>query len=111
MRILGSVLALLISVLANNPRWLFIALILRVFIKLGDAVVGLVLDGVTANTKASISLKIPVWRMPPIICLDKVVFPRLVEISHKTRCPCVSNNIREYGLELLSSDPLQSTGA
>ncbi len=51
-RILGSVLALLISVLANNPRWLFITLISRVFIELGDVIVGLLLDGVTANTGA-----------------------------------------------------------
>ncbi|MBN8588554.1 MAG: hypothetical protein J0L94_09555 [Rhodothermia bacterium] len=51
-RILGSVLALLISVIANNPRWLFITLISRVFIELGDVVVGLLLDGVTANTFA-----------------------------------------------------------
>lgn len=49
-RILGSVLALVISVLANSPRWLFITLISRVFIELGDVVVGLILDGVTANT-------------------------------------------------------------
>jgi hypothetical protein len=49
-RILGSVLALLISVVANNPRWLFITLISRIFIELGDVVVGLVLDGPTANT-------------------------------------------------------------
>lgn len=49
-RILGSVLALLISVLVNNPRWLFITLISRIFIELGDVVVGLILDGVTANT-------------------------------------------------------------
>lgn len=51
-RILGSVLALLISVLANNPRWLFITLISRIFIELGDIVVGLLLDGVTANMGA-----------------------------------------------------------
>lgn len=51
-RILGSVLALLISVLANNPRWLFITLISRIFIELGDGVVGVLLDGVTANTYA-----------------------------------------------------------
>lgn len=51
-RIMGSVLALLISVVANNPRWLFITLVSRVFIELGDAVVGLLLDGVTANTGA-----------------------------------------------------------
>lgn len=49
-RILGSVLALLISVLANNVRWLFITLISRIFIELGDVVVGLILDGITANT-------------------------------------------------------------
>lgn len=55
-RILGSVLALLISVIANNPRWLFITLISRVFIELGDVVVGLVLDGVTQNTYALIVL-------------------------------------------------------
>ncbi len=55
-RISGSVLALLISVLANNPRWLFITLISRIFIELGDVVVGLVLDGATANTFALIVL-------------------------------------------------------
>ena len=55
-RILGSVAALLISVLANNPRWLFITLISRVFIELGDVVVGLQLDGVTANTGALLVL-------------------------------------------------------
>lgn len=55
-RILGSVLALLISVLANNPRWLFITLISRVFIELGDVVVGLMLDGFTANTGALLVL-------------------------------------------------------
>ncbi len=55
-RILGSVAALLISVLANNPRWLFITLISRVFIELGDVVVGFQLDGVTANTGALIVL-------------------------------------------------------
>lgn len=55
-RILGSVLALIISVLAKNPRWLFITLISRIFIELGDVVVGLILDGVTANTYALIVL-------------------------------------------------------
>lgn len=55
-RILGSVLALLISVVANNPRWLFITLISRIFIESGDVVAGLLLDGVTANTFALIVL-------------------------------------------------------
>lgn len=49
-RILGCVLALLISVIYNKPHWLFITLISRIFIELGDVVVGLNLDGVTANT-------------------------------------------------------------
>jgi hypothetical protein len=61
-RILGSVLALLISVSANNPRWLFITLISRVFIELGDVVVGLLLDGVTANTGALLVLAaVEIW--------------------------------------------------
>ncbi len=61
-RILGSVLALLISVLYNQPRWLFITLISRVFIELGDVVVGLMLDGVTANTFSLIVLAgVEIW--------------------------------------------------
>ncbi|MEY2922416.1 MAG: hypothetical protein RL108_1038 [Bacteroidota bacterium] len=61
-RILGSVLALLISVVYNKPSWLFITLISRVFIELGDVVVGLNLDGVTANTFALIVLAIAeIW--------------------------------------------------
>ena len=61
-RILGSVLALLISVITNNPRWLFITLISRIFIELGDVVVGLILDGVTANTFSLIVLaSLEIW--------------------------------------------------
>jgi hypothetical protein len=61
-RILGSVLALLISVVFNNPRWLFITLISRVFIESGDVVVGLILDGITANTFSLIVLAIiEIW--------------------------------------------------
>ncbi len=61
-RILGSVLALLVSVVANNPRWLFITLASRVFIELGDVVVGMVLDGVTTNTLALIILaSMEIW--------------------------------------------------
>lgn len=55
-RILGSVLALLISVVANNSRWLFITLISRIFIELGDAVLGLILDGMNPNVFALIVL-------------------------------------------------------
>ena len=61
-RILGSVLALLISVLANSPRWLFITLISRIFIELGDVVVGLTLDGFTANTIAfTVVATLEIW--------------------------------------------------
>ena len=74
-RILGSVLALFISVLANNPRWLFITLISRIFIELGDVVVGLNLDGVTANTAALIVLAgLEIWavvRLWKVIKTDK----------------------------------------
>ncbi len=55
-RILGSVLALLISVTFNNPRWLFITLISRIFIELGDVVIGLNIDGFTSNTIALLVL-------------------------------------------------------
>lgn len=61
-RILGSVLALIISMVANDARWLFITLISRIFIELGDVVVGLLLDGPTANTAALIVLaSLEVW--------------------------------------------------
>jgi hypothetical protein len=61
-RILGSVLALLISVIYNKPQWLFITLISRVFIELGDVVVGLSLDGLTANTFALLVLaSVEIW--------------------------------------------------
>ena len=61
-RILGSVLALLISMLYNKPHWLFITLISRVFIELGDVVVGLNLDGVTANTFSLVVLAgLEIW--------------------------------------------------
>lgn len=55
-RILGSVLALFLSVWANDARWLFITLVSRVFIELGDTVVGLLLAGPTVNTGALLVL-------------------------------------------------------
>ena len=74
-RILGSVLALLISVVANNPRWLFITLVSRIFIELGDVVVGLTLDGATANTfSLTVLAGIEIWaalRLWKIIETDK----------------------------------------
>ncbi len=70
-RILGSVLALLISVIYNKPHWLFITLISRVFIELGDVVVGLSLDGITANTFSLVVLaSIEMWA---VLSLWKVI--------------------------------------
>ena len=61
-RILGSVLALIISLIYNKPHWLFITLISRIFIELGDVIVGLYLDGVSANTFALIVLAgLEIW--------------------------------------------------
>ena len=61
-RILGSVLALVISLLTNNARWLFITLVSRIFIELGDVVVGFNLDGITANTYALLVLAtLEIW--------------------------------------------------
>ncbi len=48
-RVLGSVAALLISVIYNKPQWLLISLISRVFIELGDIVVGLATGGTMVN--------------------------------------------------------------
>lgn len=74
-RILGSVLALIISLIYNKPHWLFITLISRIFIELGDVVVGLNLDGVTANTFALIVLAgLEIWatlRLWKVIKADK----------------------------------------
>ena len=48
-RVLGSVAALLISVLFNRPQWLLITLVSRLFIETGDIVVGLVTGGTVMN--------------------------------------------------------------
>lgn len=69
-RILGSVLALFISVVANKPKWLFITLISRVFIELGDLVLGLILDSFTPNVIALLVLASAeiwaVWKLLPL---------------------------------------------
>ena len=70
-RILGSLVALAVSLAANNARWLFISLISRIVIELGDVVIGLVNDGVTANTFALLLLtSAEIWA---ILRLWKVV--------------------------------------
>lgn len=48
-RVLGSVVALLVSVIWNKPEWLFITLISRVVIELGDIGVGIATGGTMMN--------------------------------------------------------------
>jgi len=61
-RILGSVFALLISLIYNKPHWLFITLISRIFIEFGDVIIGLINDGVNSNTFALLLLIIlEIW--------------------------------------------------
>lgn len=72
-RIFGSVVALLISVVANKPNWLFISLISRICIELGDVFIGITLDGVTANTVALLVLaSLEIWAA---LALWKVIRP------------------------------------
>ena len=49
-RVLGSVVALLISVVLNKPEWLLITLVSRVVIELGDIIIGLTTGGTLMNT-------------------------------------------------------------
>ncbi len=49
-RVLGSVVALLLSVLLNKPQWLLITLISRLVIELGDIAVGVATGGAMSNT-------------------------------------------------------------
>ncbi len=48
-RVLGSVVALLLSVIYNKPQWLLITLISRVVIEVGDIVVGFATGGTLTN--------------------------------------------------------------
>ncbi len=47
---MGSVIALLISVIFNKPQWLFITLISRLVIETGDIIVNVVTHGTIINT-------------------------------------------------------------
>lgn len=49
-RVLGSVVALLISVVYNKPEWLLITLISRLVIEVGDVIVGFAIGGTITNT-------------------------------------------------------------
>ena len=67
-RILGSVIALLVSVSFNKPNWLFISLVSRICIELGDVVTGLALDGPTANTGAFLVLAcLEIWPIGDLV--------------------------------------------
>lgn len=48
-RVLGSVAALMISVLYNKPQWLLITLISRLVIEVGDIIVGFATGGAMVN--------------------------------------------------------------
>ena len=48
-RVLGSVAALLISVIYNKPQWLLITLISRLVIEAGDIIVGVATGGTMVN--------------------------------------------------------------
>ena len=61
-RVLGSVAALLISVLYNRPQWLLITLISRLFIESGDIVVGFATGGtMTNNVMIGIVAALELW--------------------------------------------------
>lgn len=71
-RILGSILSLLISVVANKPKWLFITLISRIFIELGDLVLGFILDGFTPNVIAlSVLASLEIWAVWKLLPYQK----------------------------------------
>ncbi|MBN8630668.1 MAG: hypothetical protein J0L76_07420 [Rhodobacterales bacterium] len=56
-RILGSVLGILVALLLNNAALLALMLLTRIFIELGDVVIGLVLNGgPDANTVTLLAL-------------------------------------------------------
>ena len=69
-RVLGSVVALLISVVFNRADWLLITLISRLAIELGDIVVGFATGGAMANN-AMVAL-IAVFELWAIVKLVRV---------------------------------------
>ena len=67
-RVLGSVAALLISVILNKPQWLLITLISRLVIELGDIVVGIVTGGtLTNNVMIGIIALLELWAIGKLI--------------------------------------------
>ena len=72
MRVLGSVAALLISVIYNKPQWLLITLISRVFIEVGDIVVGFATGGtMTNNVMIAVIAGLEIWAILKLAKLGK----------------------------------------
>jgi hypothetical protein len=71
-RVLGSVVALLISVLYNKPQWLLITLISRLVIEVGDIVVGLATGGtVLNNIMIGVIAALELWAILQLMKLGK----------------------------------------
>ena len=71
-RVLGSVAALLISVIYNKPQWLLITLISRVFIEVGDIVVGFTTGGTkTNNVMIAVIAGLEIWAILKLVKLGK----------------------------------------
>lgn len=71
-RVLGSVAALLISVIYNKPQWLLITLISRVFIEVGDIAVGFATGGtMTNNIMIAVIAGLEIWAILKLAKLNK----------------------------------------
>jgi hypothetical protein len=67
-RVLGSVAALLLSVLYNRPQWLFITLVSRVVIEVGDVIVGLTTGGtITNNLMIGVIAALEIWAISQLL--------------------------------------------
>ncbi len=67
-RVLGSVAALLISVIYNKPQWLLITLISRLVIEVGDIVVGIATGGtILNNVMIGVIALLELWAITQLI--------------------------------------------
>lgn len=67
-RVLGSVAALLLSVLYNRLQWLFITLVSRVVIEVGDVIVGLTTGGtITNNLMIGVIAALEIWAISQLL--------------------------------------------
>lgn len=73
-RVLGSVVALLISVIYNKPQWLLITLVSRLVIEVGDIVVGVATGGtMTNNVMIGVLAVCELWAILKLIKMGKCV--------------------------------------